>query len=56
MQTFLQKHLDDLLALAGCALLLYGTYELSPLAVWFVGGGMCLIASVLWGIGQKGNQ
>lgn len=49
----LQTYLEDLFLLAGCALILIGTYQLSPLATWFVGGGMCLLAGILIGLGAR---
>lgn len=48
---FLQKHLDDILILGGCGLLLVGTYQLSPVATWFVGGVIAIALGVLVGLG-----
>lgn len=54
---FLQKHLDDLLILAGCGLIIYGTYLINPLAVWFVAGAMLIGFGVLVGLGaDNANQ
>jgi hypothetical protein len=41
------KYIDDLLVFIGCALILYATYLLSPIAALYVGG----IISVLAGLG-----
>jgi hypothetical protein len=49
------KYLDDLLILGGCGLVLYGTFLVNPVAVWFVGGGMLIALGVLFGAG-KGKQ
>jgi len=46
------KYLDDLLMVAGCALILFGTWKVSPLAVWFVAGGMCVLAGIVVAIGK----
>ena len=40
----LAKYADDLLYLLGCALILVGVYQVLPVAVWFAGGAMCLLA------------
>jgi hypothetical protein len=53
MGAFLQKHLDEIFILAGCALLLVGTYQVNPLYVWFEAGAMCIIVGVIVGVGQK---
>lgn len=45
--------LDDVLVLAGCGLVVYGTYLVSPVATWFVAGGMLIILGVLVGIGRS---
>ncbi len=52
MKKALQRHLDDLMVLAGCGLILYGTYQVNPLAVWFVGGGMLIAGGIAVGIGE----
>jgi hypothetical protein len=38
MRAFLQKHLDDLLIVPGCAALVYGVYLIYLPAAWIVGG------------------
>jgi hypothetical protein len=48
----MKRYLDDLLALAGCALILYGVWILYPNLIWFVAGGMLLIFSVMIGFGR----
>ncbi len=47
------NYLDDIFIFAGCALILIGTYLLSPVATWFVGGAMCITAGVLVGMGGR---
>ena len=46
----MRKYLDDLLGVIGCALILVGTYQISPLATWFVAGAMCIGWAFLLGI------
>jgi hypothetical protein len=48
----MKKYLDDLLALVGCALILYGVWITYPDLIWFAAGGMCLIFSVMIGFGR----
>lgn len=48
----LKSCLDDVFLLIGCLLILAGTYILSPVAVLFVAGGMCIAAGVLIGLGN----
>jgi hypothetical protein len=55
-KTFLQKHLDDILILAGCGLILYGTSLISVIAPWFVAGAMCISLGFLVGLGQRGEK
>ncbi len=50
------KYMDDLLALIGCALILYGVWITYPNMIWFAAGGMCLIFSVLIGLGGARND
>ena len=45
----LRAWLDDVLVLAGCGLILVGTYLVCPPATWFVGGGMLIGMGVLVG-------
>lgn len=51
---FLQKHLDDVLFVAGAGLIIYATWLLSMVAALYVAGGFCLAAAVLIGLG--GNK
>lgn len=49
----LAKHLDDLMALMGCILILIGVYQVSPQLVWFVGGGMLILGGIVVGLGSR---
>ncbi len=53
MKTFLQKHLDDLLYVAGGALWVHATWQLNPIAAEYVAGVFCLVSCVLVGIGAS---
>lgn len=53
---FLQKHLDDILILLGCGLILVGTHQVLPVATWFVGGVMAIGLGVLAGLGGGGEN
>jgi hypothetical protein len=48
------KYLDDLLILIGCALILVGTYQVCPVATWFVGGVMAIGAGVVLSVAGAG--
>lgn len=48
------KYLDDVLALAGCMLILVFVYHIAPVYVWLVGGLMCLGFAVLVGLMNRG--
>jgi hypothetical protein len=50
------KYLDDIFIIIGCLLILAGTYQINPLATWFVGGGMFIVAGVLVGAGERKIQ
>jgi uncharacterized membrane protein SirB2 len=50
MKNFLQKFIDDLLIVTGCGLVLVGVWKVCPVATWFVGGCMCVIAGVVIGL------
>jgi hypothetical protein len=50
------KYGDDILALVGCALILIGVWKLFPNLIWFAGGGMCLVFSVMIGLGGSRND
>lgn len=45
--------LDDVLILAGCILILIGTYQICPVATWFVGGVMLIIFGVIVAAGGR---
>jgi len=42
-----RNYFDDILFVAGFIAILIGTYKLSPIAAWFVGGVECLVAAIL---------
>ena len=48
------KFLDDLFILAGCGLIVIGTYQICPVATWFVGGVTLVLFGVLVGLGKRG--
>ncbi len=48
------KRQEDLFVLAGCALVLFGTWQVLPAAVPFVAGAMCIGWSVVLSIGGRG--
>jgi hypothetical protein len=51
MKQFLANHLDDLLILTGCGLIVYATSILSIIAAYFVTGVMLIGLGVLVGLG-----
>ena len=55
MQIF-KNYLDDALALAGCGLILVGVWKSYPDMIWFASGGMCLVFSVLIGLGARNDH
>ena len=52
----MSKYLDDIFILIGCLLILAGTYQINPLATWFVGGAMFIGAGVLVGAGSRKTE
>lgn len=48
-----KKYLDDICILIGFILILIGTFQLSPVATWFVGGGMMVLAGLAVGWGSR---
>ncbi len=50
---WLKQQREDLLFLAGCALCLIGTYQISPVATWFVGGLACFVWILFLVLGGK---
>jgi len=46
-RAWLRKSSEDLLFFAGFLAILIGSYQIDPLAAWFVGGAECLIAGVV---------
>jgi hypothetical protein len=53
---FIHENAEDLLLIAGFAAILFGTYKVSPLAAWFVGGVECLVAAILVAWSKKTND
>jgi hypothetical protein len=51
----MKKYLDDILILAGCALIELGTYIVDPIASIFMGGAILITLGVLVGLGA-GNH
>lgn len=51
---WIAKRQEDLFVLAGCALVLFGTWQVMPPAVPFVAGAMCIVWSVVLSIGGRG--
>jgi hypothetical protein len=51
MRTFLQKHLDDVLILAGSGLVVYGVSMLSLVAAFIAAGIALIVFGVLVGLG-----
>jgi len=47
VRAFVRKYSEDLLFLAGCLAIVIGSYQINPLAAWFVGGVECLLAGFL---------
>ena len=56
MLKHLSPYLDDLLIVAGCVLILIGTYLVHPVATWFVAGGMLIALGVLIGLGGRNDR
>lgn len=54
MKTFLNKHLSDILIVAGSGLVVYATWILSWLAAIYTAGGILIVLGVLIGLG--GNE
>ena len=46
----MQKYLDDGLILLGCGLILVGTWQVCPVATWFVVGIMAIGAGIVNGL------
>ena len=53
MSEKLQQFLDDLLILAGCALVLVFVFQVWPVGTWLVGGLMLIVFGVLIGLGGR---
>lgn len=45
--------IDDFLLLAGCGAILYGTWLLSPVATWFVGGAISILLAAIIAIARR---
>lgn len=50
MTAFLRKHLDDILILGGCGLVVYATWLLSWIAAIYVAGVILIVLGVLVGM------
>jgi hypothetical protein len=46
----MKRYFDDILLILGCVLILIGTYQLSPVATWFVAGAMLICFGVMVGL------
>jgi hypothetical protein len=53
MRAFLQKHLDDLLIVAGCVVLAVATWQVSPIGAAFLVGVELIVLGVLVGLGGE---
>jgi len=53
---FLQKHMDDILAIIGIGLVIGATWMLSVVAALYVAGGFCLVGAVLIGLSRSKND
>lgn len=56
MITFFKRHLDDILILAGCALIVYATMLLSLIAALYVGGICLVVFGILVGLGMEASK
>jgi hypothetical protein len=54
MRAFLQKHLDDILIVAGCIVLAFATWQISPIGAAFLVGVELIVLGVLAGVGGEG--
>lgn len=50
---YLARNLDDLMVFLGCIMILIGVYQVNPLLVWFVGGGMLILGGIVVGLGSQ---
>jgi hypothetical protein len=56
MKKFFERHLDDVLILAGTGLVVYATFLLSAVAALFVAGIALIVFGVLVGLGGRATQ
>lgn len=49
----MKQYIDDILVVAGCALIVYASYCLSPIAAMFVGGAFLIAAGFALGRSLK---
>jgi len=49
----MKRYIDDILVVAGCALIVYASYCLSPIAAMFVGGVFLIAAGFALGRSLK---
>jgi uncharacterized membrane protein SirB2 len=52
----MDKFLDDILIFAGCGLILIGTFQVMPVATWFVAGGLLVALGVMYGLGYGSKE
>lgn len=43
----MRKYVGDFLALLGCALLIWGAYEINPIAAKFTAGVLAIVAGIM---------
>ena len=43
----MRKYLDDILVMTGCAVVVYGVSQLSPVAAWIVSGIFLIIGGIV---------
>ncbi len=55
MKNFWQKHLSDVLLVAGSGLIIYATWLLSWIAALYVAGGILITLGILIGIGGRAS-
>jgi hypothetical protein len=53
IRAWIRKYADDLFFITGGLAILIGTYQIQPIAAWFVGGAECLMAGFLLAWSRK---
>jgi hypothetical protein len=54
LRRWFRQQQDDLWILAGCALILFGTWQTAPWSTLFVAGAMCWGMALLISLGRRG--